>query len=122
MEAIDKYYLSVLKRYVNFSGRAGRQAFWMFVLFNFIISVALGMIDGVLGTNGILGSLYGLAVLIPQLGLSVRRLHDTGKSGWWLLIAFVPLLGILALIYFYVQDSQPGANQYGPNPKEMIAD
>ena len=94
----------------------------MFSLVNLIISLALAVVDSILGLTtegsiGLLGSVYGLVVLLPTIAVSVRRLHDTGRSGWWLLIAFIPLIGVIVLIIFFVQDSQPGANQYGPNPK-----
>jgi uncharacterized membrane protein YhaH (DUF805 family) len=116
------WYLGVLKKYAEFSGRARRKEYWMFVLFNLIIVFVLGFIDGVLGLTteggmGILGGLYSLAVLLPSIAVGVRRLHDTGRSGWWLLIAFVPFIGAIVLIVFFVLDSQPGGNEYGPNPK-----
>lgn len=115
------WYLDVLKKYAVFSGRARRQEFWMFALFNFIISFGLSIVEGIVGAAGILSTLYSLAVLVPSLAVGARRLHDTGRSGWWLLIGFVPLIGLVALIYFAVQDSQPGENQYGPNPKQVAA-
>jgi uncharacterized membrane protein YhaH (DUF805 family) len=94
----------------------------MFVLFNVIISFVLGIIDAILGLSsgdgvGLLGGLYSLAVLLPSIGVSIRRLHDTNRSGWWLLLSFIPILGWIALLIFYVQDSDPGDNQYGSNPK-----
>jgi len=113
------YYLSVLKKYAVFSGRAQRAEYWYFVLFNMIISIVLGIIDGVIGSGGILGAIYPLAVLIPSIAVSVRRLHDTNHSGWWLLISLLPLIGAIILLVFLVRDSQPGQNQYGPNPKGM---
>jgi uncharacterized membrane protein YhaH (DUF805 family) len=112
------WYLDAWKNYLNFEGRARRQAYWMFVLFNIIIALALGFIDGLLGIGGILGFVYGLAIFLPGLAVAVRRLHDIGKSGWWLLIGLVPIIGFIVLIIFAVTDSQPGTNQYGPNPKE----
>ncbi len=111
------YYIDAWKNYVNFQGRARRQAYWMFVLFNIIVAVILSIIDNVIGTGGLLGGIYSLAVLLPGIALGVRRLHDIGKSGWWLLIALVPLIGAIVLLIFAVMDSQPGENQYGPNPK-----
>jgi len=115
------WYLEALKKYAVFSGRARRKEYWFFVLFNIIISFMLGLIEGLIGlapdSPSILGLIYGLAVLLPGLAVSVRRLQDTGKSGWWLLIAFVPLVGAIVLIVFMAQDSTPGDNQYGPNPK-----
>jgi uncharacterized membrane protein YhaH (DUF805 family) len=115
------WYLEALKKYAVFSGRARRTAYWMFVLFNVIIAVVLAIIDGLVGSPGILGLLYGLAVLIPGLAVSVRRLHDTNRSGWWLLICLIPLVGAIILLVFMVQDSQPGENRYGPNPKAAVA-
>ena len=116
------WYLDAWKNYVNFQGRARRKAFWMFVLFNLIAIFALNFVEGAIGLRGegdygILSGLYSLAVLLPALGLAVRRLHDTGRSGWWILIGLVPLIGGIILLVFYVLDSQPGTNRYGPNPK-----
>ena len=121
------WYLEVLKKYAVFSGRARRKEIWFFVLFNIIISIVLAVIDGVTGSfspeagMGLLGGIYTLAVLIPGIAVSVRRLHDTERSGWWLLIALVPLIGAIVLLVFMVQDSKPGQNQYGANPKEATA-
>lgn len=115
------WYLAVLKKYAQFSGRARRTEYWMFVLFNIIISAVLGVIEGVIGTSGAIGLLYSLAVLIPALAVSVRRLHDTDRSGWWLLIALVPLFGAIVLIVFAAQEGKPGTNAYGPNPKTEAA-
>jgi uncharacterized membrane protein YhaH (DUF805 family) len=114
-----EWYLKVLKQYADFGGRARRKEYWMFVLFNVIIIVLLAAIDAALGTDGILMILYSLAVLIPSIAVAVRRLHDTGRSGWWVLIDFVPLIGPIWLLVLMVLDSQPGENQYGPNPKEI---
>ena len=121
------WYLEVLKKYAVFGGRARRKEYWYFVLFNLIISIILAVVDNVTGSfsaevgMGLLGGLYMLAVLIPGIAVSVRRLHDTDRSGWWLLIILVPLIGAIVLIIFMVLDSTPGANQYGPNPKEAGA-
>lgn len=118
------WYLGVLKKYVDFNGRARRKEYWFFVLFNLIISCVLSAIDVFIGTYsvsagvGLLAGLYALAVLLPGIGVTVRRLHDTGRSGWWILIALVPLVGWIVLLVFMLIDSQPGTNAYGPNPKE----
>jgi uncharacterized membrane protein YhaH (DUF805 family) len=149
MEAFNRYYLDVLKnKYAQFDGRATRSEFWYFTLFNVVVSILLSILDTVLGTGytyetttavlsdsgqmtsiaatqtiGYLQSFYSLAVLIPSLAVSIRRLHDIGKSGWWILLGVIPIvnfIGIFVLIYFYVLDSQPGENQYGPNPKEAM--
>jgi uncharacterized membrane protein YhaH (DUF805 family) len=111
----------VLKKYAVFSGRARRKEYWMFVLINLIITFVLYLIEGLVGGPGILGGLYSLAVLIPAIAVGVRRLHDTNRSGWWLLIGLIPLIGTIVLLVFLVQDSQPGENQYGPNPKAAAA-
>ena len=113
------WYLEALKKYAVFSGRARRTEYWMFMLFNVIAGIILGIVDAILGTGGVLGAIYALAVLIPGLAVSVRRLHDTSRSGWWLLIAFVPIVGAIVLLVFSLQDSTPGPNAYGPNPKEV---
>jgi len=117
------YYTDVLKKYAVFSGRARRKEFWMFALFNFIIVVVLFIIAYFLiaATHSrlpiALPYLYDLAIILPGLGLTVRRLHDTGRSGWWFLIVLIPFIGGIVLFVFEVLDSQPGDNQYGPNPK-----
>ncbi|MFE9255809.1 DUF805 domain-containing protein [Streptomyces sp. NPDC006879] len=115
------WYLDVLKKYVVFSGRARRQEYWMFALFHILAVVVLTVLDGVLGTNPLLTGLYTLAVLLPALGVCVRRLHDTGRSGWWLLISLVPLVGSIILLVFLVSEGKPEENQYGPNPKLVQA-
>lgn len=121
------WYIEVLKKYADFSGRARRKEYWYFALFNLIITFILGMIDGFTGSFstkagiGILGGIYMLAVLIPSISVSVRRLHDTDRSGWWLLIGLIPLIGFIVLLVFMVQDSKPGQNEFGSNPKEITA-
>lgn len=109
---------SVFSQYVGFSGRARRSEYWFFVLFNFIVSFLIGFIGGLLGL-GFLGSIYSLAVFLPSLAVCMRRLHDVGKSGWWILLSLVPLVGAIVLIVWFCGDSQPGANQYGNNPKGL---
>jgi uncharacterized membrane protein YhaH (DUF805 family) len=109
-------YLGVLKKYAVFSGRARRKEFWMFALINFIIAVVLSGVDMMLGL-GFLGFIYAIATLVPALAVGARRLHDIGKTGWWQLVGLVPLIGLIILIIFFVMDSNPGDNQYGPNPK-----
>ena len=116
-----KWYLEVLKKYAVFNGRARRTEYWMFALFNLIIAFVLGIVEVILGSPGVIGTLYTLAVIIPSIAVSVRRLHDTERSGWCVLISFVPLIGAIVLLVFMVQDSKPGQNQYGANPKEATA-
>jgi uncharacterized membrane protein YhaH (DUF805 family) len=120
------WYLDAWKNYVTFTGRSRRKAYWMFVLFNIIAAVLAGVIDNVLGLAGKDGygpisGLYSLAVFIPGLALAIRRLHDTGRTGWWMLLGLIPLFGWIILLIFFVTNSQPGSNQYGPNPKEAPA-
>jgi uncharacterized membrane protein YhaH (DUF805 family) len=120
-------YLATLKKYAVFDGRAQRKEYWLFVLFNLIIAVVLSFVDRMTGTYsadygmGALGAAYALAVLLPGIGVSVRRLHDTDRSGWWLLIVFIPILGALVLLVFMILDGTPGTNRFGPNPKEAAA-
>ncbi|OIO52694.1 DUF805 domain-containing protein [Candidatus Uhrbacteria bacterium CG_4_10_14_0_8_um_filter_58_22] len=121
-----KYYLEVLKKYAVFSGRAGRAEFWWFFLINSLIIVGLIVLQitlsSVVGRSAVanlaismLSVVYWLAILIPSLAVTVRRLHDSNLSGWWLLISFVPFGGIVLLV-FYILASTPGANRFGPNP------
>jgi len=119
------WYLKVLKNYAVFRGRARRKEYWMFVLFYLIFAIVAVILDNVLGTAienigyGLFYILYVLAVLIPYLAVTVRRLHDVGKSGWMILIALIPLIGSIWLLVLMCIDSNPGENQYGPNPKEV---
>lgn len=120
------WYLTVLSKYAVFSGRARRREYWFFFLIHILIVFALVALDLMLGTAsveagiGLLSGLYSLAVLIPTIAVAVRRLHDSGRSGWWLLVGFVPILGGLAVIVLMLMDSTPGDNQYGPNPKQAF--
>ncbi|UCG79064.1 MAG: DUF805 domain-containing protein [Nitrospirota bacterium] len=115
------WYIAVLKKYAVFKGRARRAEYWYFCLFNILIAIALGFFDGVLGTAGLLGTLYSLGVLLPGIAVTVRRLHDTSRSGWWILVGLVPIVGLIVILVFMVQDSKEGDNQYGPDPKEALA-
>lgn len=121
------WFLAVLKKYAVFEGRAQRAEYWYFILFYLLIYIGLSIVDGVTGTFdaksgiGLLSGLFSLALLIPSLAAGARRLHDTGRSGWWLLIGLVPLIGAIVLIVFLVQDSTPGDNPHGPNPKAATA-
>jgi uncharacterized membrane protein YhaH (DUF805 family) len=117
------WFVEALKKYAVFSGRSRRKEYWFFVLFVVIISIVLNIIDGLFGAYdrsmgaGLLSTIFSLAILIPSIAVSVRRLHDIDRTGWWVLIALVPLVGWIVLLVFHVQDSTPGTNRYGPNPK-----
>ena len=111
------YFIDVVKKYAVFDGRARRKEYWMFLLFYIIIAVVLAIVEGLVGSPGFLGMILALALLLPSIGVTIRRLHDTSRSGWWILIGFVPLVGGIVLLVFMCLDSTPGANAYGPNPK-----
>jgi len=105
--------LVVLERYAKFDGRAGRPEFWWYFLAGLIISVALNILGQVSSILVILSLVYALAVLVPGLAVGVRRLHDTGKSGWFLLLGLIPCAGFIILIVFFATEGAPGPNQYG---------
>jgi uncharacterized membrane protein YhaH (DUF805 family) len=115
---------SVLSKYVGFTGRARRSEYWWFFLFTILVSIVTAVLDNALGLNfvdgsstGFIGTVVSLALLLPGLAVAVRRLHDTDRTGWWLLIALVPVVGAIVLIVFFVLDGTPGANRFGPSPK-----
>ena len=117
------YYVEALKKYSDFGGRAMRVEYWTFYLVNFAVSLGISIIGALSGGGAaaalnMVGWIYSLAVLVPGVAVTVRRLHDTNHSGWWTLIVFVPLIGVIILLIWVLTDSQPGANQYGPNPKQ----
>ncbi|MEO3773538.1 DUF805 domain-containing protein [Micromonospora sp. B9E7] len=114
---------SVFNQYVGFSGRARRSEYWWFALFTLLVSIVAAILDSALGltfegsSTGFIGLIASLALLLPGLAVAVRRLHDTDRTGWWLLIGLVPLVGAIVLIVFFVMDSTPGPNRFGPSPK-----
>ncbi|WP_429910913.1 DUF805 domain-containing protein [Glycocaulis sp.] len=112
---------SVYTNYAGFQGRARRSEYWWWYLFYIIVYIVLFSIDNALFGFPMLAGLFALGSLIPGIAVGVRRLHDTGRSGWWLLIGLIPLVGFIVLIIFFVMDSQPGVNQHGPNPKGVVA-
>jgi uncharacterized membrane protein YhaH (DUF805 family) len=114
-----EWYVTVLKKYAQFTGRARRKEYWMFTLISMIVGFALGIADAVLGLPSVLSLLYAFAVLVPSVAVSVRRLHDTDRSGWMLLLALIPLVGAIIILVFAAQDGTPGDNRFGPNPKEQ---
>lgn len=106
---------SVFSNYVTFSGRAPRSEYWYFCLFVFLVSIGIGIVEGVIGTE-VIGSLFSLAVLLPSIAVSVRRLHDIDKSGWWLLICLIPLIGMIILLIWACSKGTDGDNRYGSDP------
>ena len=122
------WYLKCLKQYIDFWGRARRKEYWMFTLWNVVIIMflaALAAIGTEIGSDSfvsyipmVLYLLYGLFILIPSFTVSVRRLHDIGKSGWWILIGLIPVIGSIILLVWYCTEGQRCENEWGPDPKE----
>jgi uncharacterized membrane protein YhaH (DUF805 family) len=119
-----KWFLECLsKKYAVVEGRARRKEYWFFTLFYCLGLIVLMIVDGITGTLseqagiGLLSGVFVLATLVPYIAVTVRRLHDTDRSGWWILLSLIPLIGGLVLLVFMLVDSQPGANRFGPNPK-----
>ena len=106
----------LMQKYVDFSGRARRSEFWYFVLFNFLVSIVASMLAHLIHF-GLLTSIVSLALFLPYLAVAIRRLHDTGRSGWWVLLGLIPLVGIIILIVWWATDGQPAPNQHGASPK-----
>src|SRR5215471_21334270 len=109
---------SGFRNYVGFSGRASRSEFWYWILFTVLVSIVATIIDlVVLSSNtSVLSTIWSLATFLPSLAIGVRRLHDTDRSGWWWLIAFIPLIGIIVLIVFWCFEGTRGPNRFGPDP------
>lgn len=115
------WYLKCIKgHYADFEGRARRTEYWMFLLVNVLIAIVVAIIGRAIHFE-VLSTLYSLAVLVPAIAVGVRRLHDTGRSGWWLLISLIPLIGTIWLIVLFAIAGDQGANQYGADPKEGVA-
>src|SRR3954467_14854791 len=121
----DAVRICLQQKYADFTGRARRSEYWFFFLFNFIAQAVAGFLDGLFRIRSVYGGpiqgLVWLALLVPSLAVGVRRLHDTGRSGWWLLIGLIPVIGTIILIVFLATEGQPGDNQYGPTPKQVPA-
>jgi uncharacterized membrane protein YhaH (DUF805 family) len=113
---IVQNYIEVLKKYAVFTGRATRAEYWNFFVATFIVSIVVNIIESMLGLGRFLGFVYSLATLLPSLGVGIRRLHDSGRSGWWTLLVLIPVIGWIILLIFLVADSTAD-NEYGPNPK-----
>ena len=106
--------------YVKFDGRASRPAYWWWFLFTILVAVAASIIDAAIGSFGVISGIAGLALLLPGLSVAIRRLHDTDHSGWWVLIGLIPIIGFIVLLFFYLRQSDPGENRYGPPPAEGV--
>lgn len=120
-------YMNVLRKYLVLRGRARRKELWMFILVNLLISVALSLIDALLGLRifrdeGLLTTLYSAAVLLPSIAVGVRRLHDLDRSGWWLLLSLIPLLGSLLLLIYFCFRGTPGSNRFGSDPLALATE
>ena len=113
------YFTDALKRYADFTGRARRKEYWMFILFYVIFYIAAAVVDVVLGT-AFITAIFALALFVPSIAIAARRLHDTNRSGWWQLIALIPLIGGIVLLVFLIMDSTED-NLHGPNPKGVVA-
>ena len=106
------------KNYINFNGRSRRSEYWWFVLFNLIIQIIIIILANLITKNLMfLSYIYSLIIFLPGLGLVIRRLHDIGKSGWYIFIAFIPIVGVFILLYFFCLDSENQSNEYGESPK-----
>jgi len=110
IKAFQQYFMHALEQYATFSGKENRQSYWMFYLFYIVVLVGLNIVENVIGGMW-LSSLYLLVMFIPTVSMTTRRLHDTNRSGWWQLIALLPVVGIIVLIIFLVQESSPAANK-----------
>lgn len=120
-----EHYLACWHKYFEFTGRSHRAEFWFFILFNMLIGFALSFLDSVLGTlgesgNGVINGLYSFLVLAPSLAVGARRLHDTNRSGWWQLLLFIPVLGILVLIFWWASEGDVGDNAHGEDPRAVM--
>jgi uncharacterized membrane protein YhaH (DUF805 family) len=120
-----QWFSLALSRYADFSGRSRRAEYWFFALISTLILVVLSLVDYAMGwvylvdglENGVLRTIALFALLVPSLSVGARRLHDTGRSGWWQLLMLLPVVGFIVLVFFWVRDGQAGQNLYGNNPK-----
>ncbi|CAM1343548.1 DUF805 domain-containing protein [Tenacibaculum amylolyticum] len=113
------WYVKVLKEYATFEGRARREEYWMFILFQIIFLIAASILDVIIGTPGVFYFIYFVATIIPSLAVAVRRLHDVGRSGWYYFIGAIPLVGPILLLVWFCTDSDYGPNKWGENPKGL---
>ena len=115
------FLICVRHKYADFNGRARRKELWMYFLVYIILMVLLSCIEALLGIAPLLSGILGLALFLPSFAVGVRRLHDVGKSGWWLFVSLIPIIGIIYILYLMIKDGQPEANQWGANPKTVAA-
>lgn len=119
------WFLQALSQYATFSGRARRKEYWFFMLFYVLFYLVAAFLDDMASAGakddgpGIVAGMFSLALLLPSIAVGVRRLHDIGRSGWWLLLSIIPVIGTVWLLVLNVRDSEPGPNAWGPNPKEV---
>jgi uncharacterized membrane protein YhaH (DUF805 family) len=107
--------------YTTFTGRASRPAYWWWFLFSILVGIAANIIDAIIGSSGVISGLAALALLLPGLSVSVRRFHDINRSGWWILIFIVPIVGFILWLVWFTREGDPGENQYGPPPVAGVA-
>lgn len=117
------WYMQALKGYSDFEGRSQRKEYWIFWLSNTVIGIVLGLIELSVGSDpasrfGPLTGIFTIFIIVPGIAVAIRRLHDIGKSGWWLLLTFIPLIGLIPFV-FMMFDSQTGVNEYGEDPKSV---
>ena len=117
MQTMIDWYIHVISNYAQFKGRAGRAELWYFALASMLINLALGVFERLILGNQLLSVLYGFALFVPNIAVTARRLHDTDRSGWWQLLALVPLIGWIVLIVFLALEGQPTENRFGPIPR-----
>ncbi|WP_218352424.1 DUF805 domain-containing protein [Alteromonas lipotrueiana] len=111
------WYKHVLKNYAVFSGRARRTEYWGFQAVNIALIASFVILSKFIGAFDTIGMIYNLLILVPSVAVTMRRLHDTDRSGWWWLVSFIPIIGPIVLLVFMLFDSTPDDNQYGPYPK-----
>ncbi|MDR3608381.1 MAG: DUF805 domain-containing protein [Oligoflexia bacterium] len=111
------WYFGTWEKYAVFHGRARRKEYWYFQLFNFIACVVIGAAQALAHFPPVLSILFSLASILPGIAVSVRRLHDTNRSGWWMFFSLIPIIGPITLVVFFATDGQPEENRFGPSPK-----
>ncbi len=120
MSIIEAVRICLKEKYFNFNDRAPRSEYWWFALFGFGMAILLSVLDSLIFKNasgyGIFSTIWGLAIILPSIGVGVRRLHDLDKSGWWLLISWIPIIGFIILVFWFIQQGTRGQNRFGADP------